>query len=99
MLALLSVWVGLISMVLAIGMCFFRTLFTDLNVVLVLYFGSPGALCFAGLVLWAYRKEGRDDEGINAQCLQARVGLTFGLIAATLVYILVIYAERVSKGN
>lgn len=98
MLAFLSVWIGLFSLILAGAMCVYRPLFTDVTIVLVVYFGSPGALCLAGLVLWAYRKEGVEDEGINAQCLQARVGLVLGLLSAGLVYGLFTFAEPIARG-
>ena len=95
MLALTSVWIGLTAMVLAVAMLVHRPAFTDLTVTLVLYFGSPGALCFAGLVLWAHRKEDGADAGVAAQRLQAKAAITLALLAAAIVYALVIGAAPV----
>ncbi len=94
MLALLGVWIGLGSFGLAIAMLVYRATFTDLNVTLVLYFGSPGSLCLAGLVLWAFRKEDTSDEAVQSQRLQAKVAIAFALLAAAIVYAIVIYSDK-----
>ncbi len=95
MLALTSVWIGLVVMVLAAAMVVYRPAFTDWTVTLVLYFGSPGAMCLAGLVLWAHRKEGSTDPGLAARRLQAKVSIALAILAAAIVYLLVIFATRV----
>lgn len=97
MLALASVWIGLASSLLAVIMVVYRPAMTDLTVTLVLYFGSPGALCFAGLVLWAHRKEESMEPGLDAQRTQARVAIGLALIAAAIVYLLVIYAAPIER--
>lgn len=97
MLALLSVWIGLISFILALLMVIHRSTFTDLTVVLVLYFGSPGALCLAGLVLWSLRKEGRTDGMVRAQRLQAKIAVGMALAAATLVYLVIIFSQKIDR--
>ena len=94
MLALASVWIGLASLGLSVAMVVYRPAFTDLTVTLVLYFGSPGSLCFAGLVLWAYRKEGDADRGISAQRKQAGVAIFLDIAAAAIVYLLVIFSHK-----
>ncbi len=94
MLALLSVWVGLLSLIVATSMAIHRPFFTDMNVVGVLWFESPGALCFGGLILWAYRKEDDSDPAIQSQRLQAKVGITLAILAAAIVYILIIYSQK-----
>ncbi len=95
MLALASVWIGLASFVIAAAMLGYRPMFTDVTVTLVLYAGSPGALCLAGLVLWAYRKDGSSDPGISAQRLQAKVAIALASLAIVIVYALVIAAEEI----
>ena len=94
MLALASVWIGLAAFGLSVVMVVYRPAFTDLTVTLVLYFGAPGSLCLAGLVLWAYRKEDRADSGIAAQRKQARVAIGLAVAAAAIVYLLVIFSHK-----
>ena len=94
MLALVSVWIGLAALAVSAAMVVYRPAFTDLTVTLVLYFGSPGSLCLAGLVLWAYRKEDRADPGVAAQRKQAWVAIGLALVAAAIVYLLVIYSHK-----
>ena len=95
MLALMSVWISLAALAVAATMVVYRPAFADWTVTLVLYFGSPGAMCFAGLILWAYRKEDSTDAGVAAQRLQAKVAIAIALLAAAIVYLLIIYAEKV----
>jgi len=94
MLALLSVWVGLLSLIVAASMAIHRPFFTDMNIVGVLWIESPAALCFGGLILWAYRKEDDSDPAIQAQRLQSKVGISLAILAAAIVYILIIYSEK-----
>lgn len=94
--ALASVWIGLCALVVAGTMVVYRPAFTDLNVTLVLYFGSPGSLCLAGLVLWAHRKAVPPEPGIVAQRLQAKVAIGMAVVAAALVYVLVIGSEKLA---
>ena len=94
MLALASVWIGLASLALSVAMVVYRPAFTDLTVTLVLYFGAPGSLCFAGLVLWGYRKEDRADSGITAQRKQAQVAVVLSLVAAAVAYLLIIFSQK-----
>ena len=95
MLAFSSVWIGMVSLVAALVMVIHRPAFHDLPVTLVLWFGSPGAMCLAGLVLWAYRKEESEDPGIAGQRLQAKVAIGLAVSAAALVYALIIAAEQI----
>jgi len=96
MLAIAAVWIALVSLLLAGAAVVHRPLFTDLTVTLVLYFGSPGALCFAGLTLWAHRDDGDDDPGIRARRVQAKAAITLALLAATIMYLLVIYSTKLT---
>ena len=57
---------------LAAGMLVYRPLMTDLTILLVLYFGSPGALCLAILVLWVHRGEPDLDAAIGGSVCKAR---------------------------
>ncbi len=95
MLALTGVWIGLASLVTALAMLLYRPAFTDLTVTAVLYFTAPGAMCLAGLVLWAYRKEPKGaDPGIQAQRLQAKVAIALAILSAAIVYTLIIRSEK-----
>jgi hypothetical protein len=62
--------------------------------VAVLYFGSPGAICLAGLVLWAYRNHGRDDPATQNQRLQAKIAIGLALVAAAIVYGLILFSQK-----
>ena len=97
MAALLSVWIGLATALLAAAMLVHRPLFSDLAVTLVLWFGSPGAMCLAGLVLWSHRKADSADPGVAAQRLQAKVAIALAIAAAAIVYALVLGADRVGR--
>jgi hypothetical protein len=94
MLALASVWIGLASLVLSVAMLLYRPAMTDWSVTLVLYFGSPGALCLAILVLWAHRGEDESDPGLQARRLQARVAIVLAILAAAIVYALIVGSQK-----
>ncbi len=95
MLALISVWLGLASLVLGLTMLAYRPAMTDLAILLILYFGAPGALCLAGLVLWANRTDDHPEPAIVAQRLQSKVAITLGLAAAAIVYALIIGSHKI----
>ena len=95
MLAFLAVWISLSALGLAVGMAVYRPLFTDIAIVAVLYFGSPGAMCLAGLVLWAHRKENSADPGRANQRLQSKVAMGLSLVAAAIVYWLIIASQKI----
>ena len=94
MLAFGAVWIGLASLVAAMAMVVYRPAFTDLSVVLVLWFATPGALCLGGLVLWAYRREDGTDPGVRSQRVQSIIGMCMALVAAAIVYLLIIFAVK-----
>jgi len=95
MLALASVWIALITFILAGVMLVYRPAMTDLTVTLVLYFGSPGALCLAGLVLWACRDEDQSDTAVQAQRLQSKVAVVLAIAAAAILYYLIINSQKI----
>ena len=95
MLALLSVWLGLASFLLAATMLVYRPAMTDLGILLILYFGAPGSLCFAGLVLWAHRSDPEADAGVAAQRLQCKFAIVLSLAAAAIVYGLIIASRKI----
>jgi len=94
MVALSSVWLGLATLLVAVGMLVYRPWMTDYTVPFVLWLGAPGAMCLAGLVLWAYRKETSEDKGIVAQRLQAKVAIGLALLGAAIVYGLIIGSTK-----
>jgi sulfur carrier protein len=93
-LALGSVWIALASVGLSVAMLVYRPAMTDIAIVAVLYFGAPGSICLGGLVLWAYRHETAPEPGVMAQRVQAKVGVALAIIAATIVYGLIIFSEK-----
>ncbi len=94
MLAFAAVWIALASLLIAVAMLVYRPTFTDVSVVLVLYFGSPGALCLALLTLWAFRREGDEDKGVRARRLQCWVAIAMAVAAAAIVYLLIIRSAK-----
>jgi hypothetical protein len=97
MLALLGVWVALLSLLVSLTMLLFRPAFTDVTVTLVLYFGAPGALCLGGVVLWTYRKEPDNEPGIHAQRVQAAAAIGLAIAAAAIVYGLIIGSQKIER--
>jgi hypothetical protein len=98
MLALAGVWIGLATFVLALGMALYRPAMTDVTVMLVLYLGSPGAMCLAGLTLWAHR-HGPDEPGVAARRTQSKVAIGLALAAAAIVYALIIFSQKFVPGG
>jgi hypothetical protein len=98
MLALASVWIGLACLVLSLVMVVYRPAFTDVTIWLVLWLGSPGALCLAGLVLWAHRKDECIEAELAAQRAQCKVAIVEALLAAGIVYALVFNAAALPDG-
>jgi len=93
--ALASVWMGLTCLALTLGMVVYRPFFNDVMLVVLLYFGIPGTLCLAGMVLWAHRKDTSGDAGVAMRRLQCKVAIGLSLAAAAIVYLLVILAARI----
>ncbi len=91
MLALLSVWLGLASLMMSLVMVLYRPAFNDVLLLIEMYFACPMSLMFGGLVLWATRREKSQNV---APRLQAKVGITLALLAAAVVYGLVAFADR-----
>lgn len=98
MFALLSVWLGLACLVAAIGMVVWRGMFTDGMVFALLWLGAPGALWLAGMSLWAHRKRDAGEPGVAAQRLQCKVAIGIAILAAGIVYLLIIKADEVPGG-
>lgn len=94
MIALLSVWMGLLTFLLAVAMLVYRPLMTDITIPAVLWIGAPGAMCLGGLVLWAYRKEREPDDGLYAQRAQAKTAILLAVLAAAIVYVLIFRSEK-----
>ena len=91
MLGILSVWLGLASLVMSLVMVLYRPAFHDVLLLIEIYFACPLSLMFGGLVLWATRQEKSQNA---APRLQAKVGITLALVAAAMVYCLVAFADR-----
>ena len=91
MLGLLSVWLGLASLVMSLVMVLYRPAFHDVLLLIEMYLACPLSLMFGGLLLWATRQEKSQNA---APRLQAKVGITLALVAAAVVYGLVAFADR-----
>ncbi len=94
MLGILSVWLGLASLVMSIVMVLYRPAFHDVLLLVEMYFACPLSLMFGGLLLWATRREKSQNA---APRLQAKVGITLALVAAAMVYGLVAFADRLGS--
>lgn len=94
MLAFVSVWMGLGSLVAAVTMLFWRESFTDFHIWLVLWLGAPGTMCLAGLVLWSHRHEHMPEPAVVAQRLQCKVAIGLALVAVVIVYALIFGAQE-----
>jgi hypothetical protein len=98
MLALVSVWLALLSLLLSLAMLAYRPAFTDISVVLVLYFGAPGAMCLAGLTLWAHRNEdSANDPGLAGRRVQSKTAIVLAIAAAAIVYGLIICSKKLNS--
>ena len=89
----------MLSLLTSLAMLAYRPAFTDLAVTAVLWFGAPGAICFAGLTLWAHRHDGSDDLGIVARRLQAKLAIVLSVLAAVIVYALIIFSTKMEPGR
>ncbi|MBI3835053.1 MAG: hypothetical protein HY287_12055 [Planctomycetes bacterium] len=98
MLALVSVWLALLSFVLSLTMLVYRPAFTDVTLTLVLYFGAPGAMCLAGLTLWAHRDEdAANDPGLAGRRVQSKTAIALAIAAAAIVYGLIICSNKLNS--
>lgn len=86
-LALASAWLGLLAAIFSAGLWFLP--YPDRWLVVVLLLLDPGASASGVLTFWLLRDISHDDQGAQAQRLQATVGLVLVLIAITLGYIFV----------
>jgi hypothetical protein len=96
MLALTSVWLALGSLLVALTMAAYRPAMTDVTVVLVLYLGAPGSLCLAGLTLWAHRADTNADPGVVARRVQAKAAIAMSIVAAGIVYLLIVFSQKIN---
>lgn len=82
--ALASAWTGLLATI--ISALLWLLPYPDYWLWGTLWLLDPAAICLGCLVLWIYRDEVHLNDTINAQQLQSKVGVTLGLIGATLGY-------------
>ncbi len=88
MLALTSVWLGVLCLLLSGLMLVYPPAMTQGSLILVLEFLAPGSLCLAGIVLWAHRKDEHPEPAIVAQRLQAKTAIVLTLLACAIVYVI-----------
>ena len=86
-LALLSVWMGLIALVVSLGL--WVVAWPDPVIAAVFLALDPVALTTGTLVLWIYRHYETTEPTVSNQKLQARVGLTMGFLAVAAGYLFV----------
>lgn len=94
MLALISVWLGVLCLLLSGLMLVYPPAMTQGSLILVLEFLAPGSLCLAGLVLWAHRKDESPEAAVAAQRLQAKTAIVLTLLACAIVYVIFLVLAR-----
>ena len=95
--ALISVWTGLLAVAFAIVNLTLVAFEYRLLVMLIWGIVDALPLTLGIMVLWSHRKQGRSDENIDAQRLQAKVGIGLALFALALncAYLLWYYLTNV----
>lgn len=88
MAAFLSAWMGLACLAFAVVMIFYGPALNSVTIVVELW-GTAAAMTVAGLVFWAHRNE-PPTTAIKMQRLQAGFGIGLAVIAAAIVYVLII---------
>ena len=95
--ALLSVWTGLAALLFAVVNL--TLVAFEFRFLVMLIWGIVDALplTLGIMVIWSYRKADRADADINAQCVQAKVGIALALLALALncAYLLWYYLTHV----
>jgi len=87
-LALFSPWAGLFAVISSVVLWFIATPDSWLPVAFQLLY--PAAIGSGVLVLWIYRRYEELTDSINAQKLQAWVGISLGLMAVAIGYFFVL---------
>ena len=90
-LALISAWGGLVGLIYS-GLLWVLP-FPDRWLVLVFLILDPMAIGAGTLVLWIYRGHEATSDTIDAQALQARVGIGLGLVAVAIGYFFVLTSK------
>ena len=98
MIAFLSVWMGVACFAASLTMLIYRPAFTDFNIWFVLWLGSPGTMCLAGVVLWSHRKDMSGEPAVAAQRLQCKVAIALAIVAAAIVYALIFRSDKFPDG-
>ena len=98
MLALSSAWIGLIMAGLSIAMVVYRPLFNDWALPVVLY-GAVGAIALGGLVLMRKSQPGDEPNAAQAQRIQAKVGVSLGIVSYMIVFVLFKLANQIVRGG
>ncbi len=82
--ALLSAWAGLFALVGSVALWVSPA--PDAMVTVLFLVIDPGAVALGTLVLWVYRGHVGDGASIEAQLVQARVGIGLGLVSVAVGY-------------
>ncbi|MEE8169078.1 MAG: hypothetical protein V3T70_00890 [Phycisphaerae bacterium] len=98
MLAISSAWLGLIACVLSVTMVFYRPVFHDSVIPVVLY-GAVLAIGCGGLVMMRRDRSDDQPDARTAQKLQAQVGIGLGMAAVVVTYALFAMAESVVRAG
>ena len=86
-LAMMSTWTGLTALVCSVAIWFVRR--PDPLIAMSFMFLDPGAIGTGTLVLWIYRRYETSEQTVELQVLQAKVGLTLGMLSVILGYLFV----------
>lgn len=86
MLALFSVWTGLLAMIMAAAMLVRRSLMSSQVWFTISIYAVIFSLTFAGLALWGLRKEYSRDPGVLGRRSQCYVGVGLSGVALAILY-------------
>lgn len=93
--ALLSVWAGLMAVVISLLLWFVPV--PDVWLVALLLILDPGSIAAGTLVLWIYRGYEQTAETIRMQRTQAVIGIMFGLAAVAIGYLYVMLHKPIGS--
>jgi len=93
MLSIISVWTGLLAMLMSAAMLIRRSFFTSIWLTISVY-TAIFSLTLAGMALWGMRKEYSRDPGVIYQRSQCYVGIGLSAIAIAITYGLVLHTSQ-----
>ena len=93
MLSIISVWTGLLALLMSTAMLIRRSLFTSIWLTISMY-TAIFSLTLAGVALWGLRKEYSREHGVAGQRSQCYIGIGLSGIAIAIMYGLVLHTSE-----